>query len=141
MKRLHVHVKVDDLAQSTDFYNTLFGATPVKHKADYAKWLLDDPRVNFSISTGHAKPGLDHLGIQTDTEEELTELRQRMRQAELKTFAEGETTCCYAHSDKTWVQDLSGIAWETYRTLSDAEYFSDGSANNGQCCRPAGTPI
>ncbi|MBN8542755.1 MAG: VOC family protein [Alphaproteobacteria bacterium] len=137
MKRLHIHVAVDDLEKSIGFYCTLFGAKPIKQKTDYAKWLLDDPRVNFAISSRGAKSGLDHLGIQVDTPEELEDLRENMKRADLGVFDEGETTCCYAKSDKSWLKDPSGIAWEAYHTMSDVEFFNEAPAKEGTtCCAP-----
>lgn len=137
MKRLHIHISVEDLQQSVGFYSTLFGAKPVKQKADYAKWMLDDPHVNFAISARGAKPGLDHLGIQVDAPEELEGLRENMKRADLALFDEGEATCCYATSDKSWLQDPSGIAWEAYHTMTDAEFFNDAPAKEGTaCCAP-----
>lgn len=138
MKRLHVHIAVEDLEKSIGFYSTLFGTKPTKQKPGYAKWMLDDPRVNFAISARGAKPGLDHLGIQVEEDGELDELRERMKRADLGVFSEGETTCCYAKSDKSWVEDPSGIAWEAYRTMEDAELFNDGKlAHESACCAPA----
>ncbi|MFW0777885.1 MAG: ArsI/CadI family heavy metal resistance metalloenzyme [Rickettsiales bacterium] len=136
MTRLHIHVSVDDIEQSTKFYSALFGAKPSKQKSDYAKWMLEDPRINFAISARGAKAGLDHLGIQAENEAEMTALRERIKQADLSTFDDGETTCCYAKSDKTWVQDPSGIAWETYHTMGEAEFFNDAPAAEGACCVP-----
>lgn len=140
MTRLHIHVSVDNLEQSTKFYSVLFGAEPTKQKSDYAKWMLDDPRINFAISARGAKPGLEHLGIQADDESEMAALRERIKQADLSTFDEGETTCCYAKSDKTWVQDPSGITWETYHTMGEAEFLKDASAAEGACCVPKAKP-
>jgi catechol 2,3-dioxygenase-like lactoylglutathione lyase family enzyme len=143
MKRLHIHVGVENIEESVRFYSALFGAEPVKTKADYAKWLLDDPHVNFAISTRANVKGIDHLGIQVDDETELTALRGRIEAANLPAIDEGETVCCYAKSDKSWVQDPAGIAWEAYRTMEDAEMFS-GKAASGEsaCCTPQtiGTP-
>jgi catechol 2,3-dioxygenase-like lactoylglutathione lyase family enzyme len=123
MKRLHVHVGVENLSDSVKFYNALFGAEPVKLKPDYAKWMLDDPRVNFAISTRAGKTGVDHMGIQVDNAEELATLRGQMSQANISTHSDGETTCCYARSEKSWVEDPSGIAWEAYHTMEDAQIF------------------
>jgi hypothetical protein len=120
----------------------LFGAEPVKLKPEYAKWLLDDPRVNFAISTRSEKVGLDHFGIQVDEESELTEVRNRLKKAEMKTFDEGETTCCYAEADKTWVVDPVGVAWESYRTMADVETFGTdrkkekAAGETNACCAP-----
>lgn len=136
MKRLHVHIAVEDLEQSIGFYSTLFGAKPTKQKPDYAKWMLDDPRVNFAISARGAKPGLDHFGIQVDAPEELEGLREHLKRADLGLFDEGETTCCYAASDKSWVKDPSGIAWEAYHTMEDAELFSQPKEEGSACCAP-----
>src|SRR5262245_5290381 len=139
MKRLHVHVAVDDLERSIGFYSALFGSQPTKRKADYAKWMLDDPRVNFAISARGAKPGLDHLGIQAESPDELKELREQIERAELKVTEAGETTCCYARSDKSWVQDPSGIAWEAYHTMADAELFNQGQPVASEGCAPKGS--
>lgn len=141
MKRLHVHVAVENLEESVKFYSTMFGAEPVKLKSDYAKWLLDDPRVNFAISARGRAPGVDHMGIQVDEDSELAEVRARIQKAELKTFDEGETTCCYAKADKTWVIDPGGVAWEAYKTMGDAEIFGkdqalESEAENQACCAP-----
>jgi catechol 2,3-dioxygenase-like lactoylglutathione lyase family enzyme len=141
MKRLHLHVAVRNLESSIRFYSTLFGSPPTKQKVDYAKWMLDDPRVNFAISARGAKPGLDHLGIQVDSAEELGQLREQMRQGGLTATDEGETTCCYAHSDKSWVEDPTGIARETYHTMGDAVLFHHGEPNAGACCAPHSTAL
>lgn len=135
MKTMHIHVGVEDIAQSVKFYGALFGAQPTKLQPDYAKWLLDDPHINFTISTRVQKSGIDHLGIQVDSGEELAEMRQRIKQADLSVYDEGETVCCYARSDKSWVQDPAGIAWESYRSMQDVAVFSEKSANdNASCC-------
>jgi catechol 2,3-dioxygenase-like lactoylglutathione lyase family enzyme len=139
MKRMHIHISVQDLEQSIGFYSALFGAEPVKTKPDFARWLLDDPRINFAISTRSGQQGVNHLGLQVETEAELEELRERMRSADLSLFDEGETVCCYARSEKSWVQDPAGVAWETYRTMEDAElYYSPGAGEateeTGQSC-------
>lgn len=136
MKRLHVHIAVEDLEQSIGFYSTLFGTKPTKQKPDYAKWMLDDPRVNFAISARGATPGLDHFGIQVDAPEELEGLREHLKRADLGLFDEGETTCCYAASDKSWVKDPSGIAWEAYHTMADAGLFSPPKQKASACCAP-----
>lgn len=128
MKRLHINIGVDDLNQSIKFYNALFGAQPVKTKADYAKWLLDDPFVNFAISSRASATGIDHLGIQVEEDSELEQLRERLKNADMSLFDEGETTCCYARSEKSWVKDPSGVAWEAYKTMEDVQLFS-GSTN------------
>ena len=125
MKRFHVHAHVDDLQASIAFYSKMFAAEPARVEADYAKWMLDDPRINFAISTRGGKPGVDHLGIQADTEEELAELKARAEAADLTLLDEGETTCCYARSEKYWVTDPQGIAWEQFHTLHDIPVFSE----------------
>ncbi len=126
MRRLHVHVAVDDLDASTRFYSTLFAAPPSVRKPDYAKWLLDDPRVNFAISARGGAPGLDHLGIQVETADELHEVYDRLRQADRPVLEEGATTCCYAHSEKSWIVDPQGLAWETFLTAGDSTVYGDG---------------
>ncbi len=136
MKRFHIHVSIDDLKKSVGFYSKMFGCEPTKQKEDYAKWMLDDPKINFAISSRGAKPGIDHLGFQTENAEELDIMRERLKNADLQPLEEGETTCCYAKSDKTWVEDPSGIAWETYRTMEDADIFSDTSLEETACCTP-----
>ncbi len=140
MKRFHVHAHVDDLAASIAFYTRLFGAEPTRVEADYAKWMIEDPRLNFAISTRGTSAGIDHLGIQADTEQELAELKQRAGAADAALLDEGATTCCYARSDKHWVTDPQGIAWEHYRTLGDIPVFreADQGASAGACCTPAG---
>ena len=140
MKRFHVHAHVENLGQSIAFYSRLFGADPTRTENDYAKWMLDDPRVNFAISTrGGGKTGVDHLGLQTDTEEELVELKDHARAADMALLDEGETTCCYARSDKYWLTDPQGIAWEHFHTLSSIPTFSqtatgDGTPAPSGCC-------
>ena len=106
----------------------MFGAEPTRVESDYAKWMLDDPRINFAISTRGSKPGVDHLGIQTDTEEELVALREQAEAADLTLQDVGETTCCYARSDKYWVTDPQGIAWEHFHTLGNIPVFSEKKA-------------
>jgi len=130
MKRLHLHVSVPDLAQSIQFYETLFGAPPSVVKDDYAKWMLDDPRVNLAISQRGGAQGVDHVGIQTETAEELDVLAQRLKAAGETTFDEAATTCCYARSDKSWVNDPAGVRWETFFTFGEATtYGEDASAS------------
>lgn len=137
MKRMHIHIGVENLNQSITFYNALFGAEPVKIKTDYAKWMLDDPRVNFAISTRAGKAGVDHLGLQVDEESELQALRERLKSADMSVFDEGETVCCYARSDKSWVEDPSGLAWEAYKTMEDVQLFSESTESaEGACCAP-----
>jgi len=128
MKRFHVHAHVEDLRASIAFYSSLFAAEPVRVESDYAKWMLDDPRINFAISTRGTSPGIDHLGIQTDDAGELEALRARAEAADMSLLDEGETTCCYARSEKHWVTDPQGIAWEHFHTLGDIRVFREESA-------------
>ncbi len=139
MKRMHLHVSVEDLNTSIGFYSSLFGAEPTVSKPDYAKWMLEDPVVNFAISKRGVTPGLDHIGIQVESDTELTEIKDRLEKAEMSLLTQEDTTCCYSKSDKHWVQDPSGIAWETYRTLDTAPTFSNQETveTNGACCAPA----
>jgi catechol 2,3-dioxygenase-like lactoylglutathione lyase family enzyme len=137
MKRFHLHVGVKDLEKSVQFYSTLFGQKPTKLKEDYAKWMLEDPRINFAISTRTDTEGLDHLGIQVEQNIELEEITERLKKADLGVYDEGETTCCYAESKKAWVQDPSGIAWETYQNMGDAEVFSQKREEESACCVPS----
>jgi lactoylglutathione lyase len=150
MKRFHVHAHVEDLGQSVAFYTKLFGAEPTRLEGDYAKWMLEDPRINFAISTRGGQPGVDHLGIQTDTEEELVELKERARSADMTLLDVGETTCCYARSDKYWLTDPQGIAWEQFHTLGSIPVFSERARDEAvaapapACCAgdaPRGKPV
>jgi len=127
MKRLHVHVAVEDLQKSLSFYSTLFDASPTVLKDDYAKWMLDDPRVNFAISARGGK-GMDHLGIQVESDGELRELAGRLKSAGETTRDEEAVTCCYAQGNKAWVNDPSGIRWETFFTFGDATSYGEDSA-------------
>ena len=136
MKRMHIHVSVERLDQAITFYSALFGEQPTKTKADYAKWMLDDPRINFAISERGATTGVNHLGIQVEDDSELHALRARLKAADLSLFDEGETVCCYARSDKSWIEDPAGIAWEAYRTMDEAQYFSR-SGNTGELVETA----
>jgi lactoylglutathione lyase len=137
MKRFHVHLHVDDLAASIGFYSKLFAAEPARVESDYAKWMLDDPRINFAISTRGTRAGIDHLGLQTDDAAELAELKTRAAAAEMALADEGETTCCYARSVKHWVTDPQGIAWEHFHTLGDIPVFKEAAAP--ACCGPSAT--
>jgi catechol 2,3-dioxygenase-like lactoylglutathione lyase family enzyme len=142
MKRLHVHVGVNDLATSIGFYSTLFGSAPSVVKPDYAKWMLDDPRVNFAISVGRDDPGVSHLGIQTETADELAEVSQRLDTAVWPILAEGTTTCCYAMSEKSWTRDPDGVVWEAFHTTGEATTYGTSPALGslvpaGQVQRPA----
>ena len=125
MKRLHVHVAVHDLQQSIRFYSALFAAQPAVKKDDYAKWMLDDPRVNFAISTRGTKAGLDHLGIQAENGAELEDLGSRLAQADVAVTAQKGASCCYAKSDKYWTIDPQGIAWESFHTLDSAPMYGE----------------
>jgi catechol 2,3-dioxygenase-like lactoylglutathione lyase family enzyme len=144
MKRLHVHVAVDDLQHSIGFYSALFAAQPSVIKSDYAKWMLDDPRVNFAISTRGRQAGLDHLGIQVEDKGELNEVYARLHKADGNVVEQGQTTCCYAKSEKSWIDDPSGISWETFLTTGESTDYGDGSgeraarvAHEKSCCAPA----
>lgn len=154
MKRLHVHIGVEDLAGSIEFYTTLFGEKPTVEKSDYAKWLLDDPRVNFAVSTrGSNRIGIDHLGIQADSSDELTEITARLEAADKGMFRQNEAACCYVVSDKAWVADPQGTPWETFYSYADETVYGDdtivsadvprlvetGAENQSgasNCCRP-----
>jgi catechol 2,3-dioxygenase-like lactoylglutathione lyase family enzyme len=125
MKRLHVHIAVDDLEKSIGFYSTLFGAEPTVLKSDYAKWMLDDPKVNLAISHRDRAAGVDHLGIQVERDDELREIAQRLTAAGEKTRDQESTTCCYAQSNKAWVNDPSGVRWETFFTFGDATTYGE----------------
>lgn len=139
MKRFHVHIAVQDLNASIDFYSKLFGQQPSKQQADYAKWMLEDPRINFAISArGHAV-GLNHFGFQVDSSAELDELQQRAEAASAgAVLDQGETTCCYANSTKHWTLDPQGLAWEHFHTLADAIEFGSDAPTQGDaaCCIP-----
>jgi catechol 2,3-dioxygenase-like lactoylglutathione lyase family enzyme len=142
MKRFHVHVAVDNLADSIRFYSTLFGQQPAVLKDDYAKWMVDDPRINFAVShRGHAS-GVNHLGIQVETDAELSDARNRMASADVALIDQTDASCCYAKSDKYWTIDPQGIAWETYRTMGSIETFGGDAAPQSQveqagCCVPS----
>jgi predicted enzyme related to lactoylglutathione lyase len=147
MKRLHVHVAVDDLAASIKFYSALFAAAPSVVKPDYAKWMLDDPRANFAISARGRAAGLDHLGIQVESKAELNEVYARLHQAGGQVFEQGETKCCYSRSEKSWIDDPAGIAWETFLTFGETTDYGDGSGereariakainDTKSCCAP-----
>ena len=144
MKRLHVHVGVEDLGRSIRFYSTLFGAEPTVAKSDYAKWMLDDPRVNFAISASNARKGIEHLGIQSDSVEELGEVYGRLKAADRPVLEEGRTTCCYAKSEKSWIADPDGVLWEAFYTDGEAAtYYGPDTAPApadspaARCCVPA----
>ena len=145
MKRLHVHVSVEDIPHSIGFYSALFAAQPTVIKDDYAKWMLEDPRVNFAISTRGRQPGLDHLGIQVESADELHEVYARLDRAGGAVIEQGQTTCCYAKSEKSWIADPAGIAWETFHTTGESTVYGDGTGENrariahekqSACCAP-----
>jgi catechol 2,3-dioxygenase-like lactoylglutathione lyase family enzyme len=140
MKRMHVNLSVSDLEKSISFYSALFGAEPSVQKTDYAKWMLDDPRVNFAISTRGSQDGIDHLGIQVEDEKELNEVYSRLKTAGGPIIDEGATTCCYAESRKSWIYDPEGVAWETFLTLGESPVYGTDqikSADSGSaCCVP-----
>jgi catechol 2,3-dioxygenase-like lactoylglutathione lyase family enzyme len=141
MKRMHVHLGVDDLETSIRFYSALFAAEPSVRHADYAKWQLDDPRVNFAISTRGKQAGLDHLGIQAESEAELEELGARLAQADVGVLPQKNASCCYAKSDKYWTLDPQGIAWESFHTLGaipvyGADTASQPGTERTACCAP-----
>lgn len=149
MKRFHIHVAVENLPDSVHFYSTLFGVEPTVLKTDYAKWMLDDPRINFAISARGDKPGVRHLGLEVETAEELADLHARLVKADTEVIQQEATACCYARSDKHWVQDPQGIAWESFRTLGSVPFFgdekhtpyktTDRQEQEEGCCRPAYT--
>ena len=128
MKRFHVHLHVENIDKSVQFYSRLFNTAPARVEVDYAKWMLDDPRVNFAISTRGDRPGLDHLGFQVDDAGELAELKARAESADTAVLDEGATSCCYARSEKHWVTDPQGIAWEHFHTLASIPVFSESQS-------------
>jgi catechol 2,3-dioxygenase-like lactoylglutathione lyase family enzyme len=142
MKRTHLHVSVPDLVQSIQFYATLFGAGPTVVKEDYAKWMLEDPRLNFAISLRGVAAGVDHVGIQVESQGELAELANRLKAAGARTFDQAATTCCYARSDKSWVNDPAGVRWETFYTFGEAVTYGEdpeqivagAPAETASCC-------
>jgi hypothetical protein len=143
MKRMHVHVAVADLEQSIGFYSALFAAKPAVIKMDYAKWMLDDPRVNFAISARGRQAGIDHLGIQVDDKDELNEIYARLHKAGGNVIEQGRTACCYAKSEKSWIDDPSGISWETFHTTGENTDYGDGTGERDAriayakaCCAP-----
>lgn len=147
MKRFHVHAHVTDLKASIAFYSKLFAAEPTRVEADYAKWMLEDPRINFAISTRGEAVGVDHLGFQTDDADELAELKARAQDADMTLLDQGETGCCYARSDKYWVTDPQGIAWEQFHTLDNIPVFGESTRaaepQASACCAPTsrGKPV
>ena len=137
MKRFHVNINVADLQKSVDFYNTLFAAEPTVLKSDYAKWMLDDPQINFAISQSDRASGINHVGLQADTELELGEIQDRLRAANQQTFDQPEAECCYANSTKTWVRDPDQVAWETFVTHGQITHYGSDVApqsDESRCC-------
>ena len=142
MKRLHVHVAVEDLDASVRFYSQLFAGEPAVLKPDYAKWMLEDPRVNFAISARGARTGIEHLGIQVEDASELAEVYERLRRADRPVLEEGATTCCYATSEKSWIEDPQGVKWETFLTSGESTVYGDDTLDSesaSACCTPAPT--
>jgi catechol 2,3-dioxygenase-like lactoylglutathione lyase family enzyme len=141
MKRLHIHLSVENLEQNINFYSTLFASEPTIQHNDYAKWMLDDPRVNFAISNRSAKTGLDHLGIQADNDEELQQIKQQLDAIQAPIEAQQGTACCYVRSDKYWITDPQDIAWEAFHSLDTIPTFNDpksiSDGENPFACRPA----
>jgi catechol 2,3-dioxygenase-like lactoylglutathione lyase family enzyme len=140
MKRLHLHISVPDIDQAIMFYSTLFDAPPAVVKSDYAKWMLEDPRVNLAISSRARGSGIDHVGVQVDSAGELAELAARLKTAGATTFDQEATTCCYAKSDKSWVTDTAGVRWETFFTHGEATAYGEDEAIPGAssaCCAPS----
>ena len=142
MKRFHVHVSVSDLAASIRFYRALFNAEPAVTKPDYAKWMLEDPRVNFAISTHRQPVGVNHLGFQVDADAELRGMRAQLEAADARMVEESEQPCCYAKSDKYWVTDPTGIAWETFHTLGGIPVYGEDTPvfNHGDSVVPVEAP-
>jgi predicted lactoylglutathione lyase len=142
MKRMHVHVSVTDLDQAVGFYSALFAIQPGVLKEDYAKWMLDDPCVNFAISTRGCEPGLDHLGIQVESADELKDIYGRLREAGGAVLEQGQTTCCYAQSEKSWIDDPAGISWEAFHTTGESTDYGISVQHGAQiahakaCCAP-----
>jgi len=138
MKRMHVHLSVENLNQNIDFYSTMFGCAPTLQHDDYAKWMLDDPRVNFAISNRTSKTGLDHLGIQAENDSELQDIKKSLDATQKPIEAQEETSCCYSRSDKYWITDPQGIAWESFHSLSEIPTFNEdkpaSNENNSACC-------
>jgi hypothetical protein len=145
MKRFHVHVAVEDVKSSINFYSHLFAAAPTIEKHDYAKWMLEDPRVNFAISARGAKPGVEHLGIQVESSKELVSVYERLKNLEKPILDEGNTTCCYAKSEKSWVNDPAGVPWEVFHTFGESTVYGGGPVQSkaeakeasAGCCGPA----
>ena len=144
MTRFHVHLNVADLPTSIAFYRGLFGAEPTVVHGDYAKWMLDDPRVNFAISTKGRAPGIDHVGLQVDDADGLAQIGARLAAAEAALMPEAGATCCYAKSDKLWTEDPQGLRWETFHTHGEATTYyaagDDACASGAACAAPTALP-
>ena len=137
MKRLHIHISVEDLEKSQKFYTALFGMEPTKQKDDYIQWLVEDPAVNFAISHGNGKKGLNHLGLQVDSDEAVQEVEARLQESGISGEKQEEAVCCYAKSNKYWVQDPEDIIWENYHTMEQVEVFGGSDETGGVgCCQP-----
>jgi catechol 2,3-dioxygenase-like lactoylglutathione lyase family enzyme len=139
MSKFHIHIVVEDLQQNVTFYSAVFGCEPSVLKDDYAKWALEDPRLNFAISTRGSKPGLDHVGLQAENDAELSAMQSRLEAAGIKGLTQKGTTCCYAQSDKYWTVDPQGIAWESFHSLGEAPVFGEQPSNaeeGSACCTP-----
>lgn len=134
MKRFHVNLNVKDLQQSIEFYTALFGNAPTVVKPDYAKWMLEDPRINFAISPGMGSTGIEHLGIQVESEAELREVYGHLSQAKEIIREEGKTTCCYAKSEKSWITDPQGVEWEAFYTFGRSTVYGEGKTTEAACC-------
>jgi len=134
MKRFHVHVSVDDLDANVRFYSAIFGAPPAVLKPDYAKWMVDDPRINFAISRRGVKAGVDHLGVQVDSDSELTALREQVAAAKIARLDQASAECCYARSDKYWTTDPQGIPWETFHTLDIIPFYGKSERTDELAC-------
>lgn len=145
MKRFHVHVAVEDVKSSIEFYSHLFAAAPSVEKHDYAKWMLEDPRVNFAISARGVKPGVEHLGIQVESESELATVYERLKNLDGPVLEEGKTACCYVQSEKSWVNDPAGVPWEVFHTFGESTVYGGGPLQpqseavdvSSGCCGPA----
>lgn len=138
MKRLHMHISVEDLEKSEQFYTALFGVKPTKVKEDYMQWLVDDPAINFAISTGNETKGLNHFGLQVDSDDAVQELESRLTNANISGEKQEEAVCCYAKSNKYWVEDPDGLIWENYHTMEQVEMFGGDTFTGGTgCCEPS----
>lgn len=138
MKRLHIHISVEDVQKSTKFYTALFGMEPTKTKDDYAQWLVDDPAINLAISAGRATKGLNHLGLQVESDEAVDDIKERLKTAGISGEEQKDAVCCYAKSNKYWVEDPDDVIWENYHTMEQVEVFGGDSFTGGVgCCQPS----